>query len=462
MAHVSITFAQAAPTFINLTATQLAMGQDCSANCAGRIMDDPTTALDVGGLTYDEQPAHLVNLEAYALFADTISQATYAASGLPGDATDASHDMADAFAAWYTTQQADGYVYRVPTEAEWENAALSAPSGLSIGVAREHVSDWHGLYAAGTVDAPAGPRTGVLRVAKGGNATRRTARFTVATGQTNATSGAGCVTFRLARSAVPGAVPRPAAPPPLPQVAVLPTALATDADSGATIDVAGLGPPAGTPLFDVRMVMPIPPDSETDGMATLAGLSAATMFHNHSPGLEVMANGDVLAVWFSSAGGSGEKPAPTEPGKESSINTRMVQARLRHGADRWDTPELLYDFKHAPAIAEPALSCSQSSVGEDIDAAAPRHRYANDQSALLWTEGKRTWLWGGGGKPWGIGSENDQAPAICRTRPAARLPRRARIGLCMGESVRLCRDRCRSRSRTRTTLAARGGCICRR
>ena len=48
---------------------------------------------------------------------------------------------------------------------------------------------------------------------------------------------------------------------------------------------------------------------------------------------------------------------------------RPWQARLRHGADRWDTPELLYDTK-----------------------------YANDQSALLWTEGNVTWLWGGGGK----------------------------------------------------------------
>ena len=40
---------------------------------------------------------------------------------------------------------------------------------------------------------------------------------------------------------------------------------------------------------------------------------------SHSPGLEVMPNGDVLAVWFSSAAGHGE------PGKESSLNSRMVQ-----------------------------------------------------------------------------------------------------------------------------------------
>ena len=61
------------------------------------------------------------------------------------------------------------------------------------------------------------------------------------------------------------------------------------------MDVAKLGPDAQRPLFSVRMAMPIPPDSETDGTASLAGLDPATLFHNHSPGLEVLPNGDVLA-----------------------------------------------------------------------------------------------------------------------------------------------------------------------
>ena len=38
------------------------------------------------------------------------------------------------------------------------------------------------------------------------------------------------------------------------------------------------------PLFDVRMVLPVPPDSETEGTASLAGLDPATMYHSHSPG----------------------------------------------------------------------------------------------------------------------------------------------------------------------------------
>ena len=62
--------------------------------------------------------------------------------------------------------------------------------------------------------------------------------------------------------------------------------------------------------------------------------------------MEILANGDVLAVWFSSAVG----PGSGEPGDESSINARMVQARFRHGADRWDTPALFYDWKYLPTL----------------------------------------------------------------------------------------------------------------
>jgi hypothetical protein len=52
--------------------------------------------------------------------------------------------------------------------------------------------------------------------------------------------------------------------------------------------------------------------------------------HNHSPGFEVLPNGDVLAVWFSSSVGV----SGGEPGIEGSINSRMVQARLRHVSPR--------------------------------------------------------------------------------------------------------------------------------
>ena len=43
------------------------------------------------------------------------------------------------------------------------------------------------------------------------------------------------------------------------------------------VNVASLGPDPNTPLFNVRMVMPIPPDSEEDGTASLAGLDPARL-----------------------------------------------------------------------------------------------------------------------------------------------------------------------------------------
>ena len=87
---------------------------------------------------------------------------------------------------------------------------------------------------------------------------------------------------RAGRVRVAKGAPAPAvSSPPLPQVGIVPgTATAA---SGEAVDVAALGPDPQQPLFSVRMVLPIPPDSETDGTASLTGLDPATMWHSHSP-----------------------------------------------------------------------------------------------------------------------------------------------------------------------------------
>lgn len=114
-------------------------------------------------------------------------------------------------------------------------------------------------------------------------------------------------------ASAPGLAPAP--PPPLSQIGIVPSGVvevvsassplsssrgdssgatirsSSNVKSGGTVDVSKLGPSNSAPLFNVRMVMPVPPDSEVDGVATLTGLEASTMFHNHSPGLEVMKNG---------------------------------------------------------------------------------------------------------------------------------------------------------------------------
>jgi hypothetical protein len=122
---------------------------------------------------------------------------------------------------------------------------------------------------------------------------------------------------------------------------------------------AGLGPDSKSPYFTVRFALPIPPDNDTNLTGALTGLDPQVWAHNHSPGLEVLPNGDVLAIYFSARNSSGTN--------ESAASARFVQARLRHGAEQWDPPELFFDS-----------------------------RDFNDQSALLWQDGDTLRFFGGG------------------------------------------------------------------
>ena len=120
---------------------------------------------------------------------------------------------------------------------------------------------------------------------------------------------------------------------------------------------ATFGPDPKAPYFTVRFALPVPPENATNNVAALTGIDPAVFTHNHSPGFEILPNGDALAVWFS-----------TPPGEsESATTTTFVQSRLRYGAEEWDPPELFLDFKNL-----------------------------NDQSGLLWKDGNKIWFFGGG------------------------------------------------------------------
>lgn len=124
---------------------------------------------------------------------------------------------------------------------------------------------------------------------------------------------------------------------------------------------AALGPNPKVPYFTVRYALPIPPDNDTNLTGALLGLDPDVWAHNHSPGLEVLPNGDVLAIYFSAKSSSGAS--------ESADSARFVQARLRYGAEEWDLPELFF-----------------------------KSRGFNDQSALLWLDGNTLRFFGGGRK----------------------------------------------------------------
>ncbi len=118
-----------------------------------------------------------------------------------------------------------------------------------------------------------------------------------------------------------------------------------------------LGPDPKIPYFTVRFAMPIPPENLTNNFAALTGMDPQVFTHNHSPGFEILPNGDALAVYFS-----------TPPGKaESDPETSFAQARLRYGSEEWDLPELFFKTENY-----------------------------NDQSGLLWNDGGKIRFFGGG------------------------------------------------------------------
>ena len=118
-----------------------------------------------------------------------------------------------------------------------------------------------------------------------------------------------------------------------------------------------LGPHAKAPYFTVRFALPIPPAYTTNEVAGLVGVDPMVFHHNHSPGFEILPNGDALAIYFSTPLGEAE----------ADISTSFVQARLRHGSEDWDMPELFFKTKNH-----------------------------NDQSGLLWNDAGKIWFFGGG------------------------------------------------------------------
>jgi len=118
-----------------------------------------------------------------------------------------------------------------------------------------------------------------------------------------------------------------------------------------------LGPDPKVPYFTVRFALPVPPENATGLVAAFTGIDPNVFTHNHSPGFEILPNGDALAIYFS-----------TPPGKsESDPSTSFIQARLRYGAEEWDMPELFLKFQNC-----------------------------NDQSGLLWNDHGTIRFFGGG------------------------------------------------------------------
>jgi len=125
---------------------------------------------------------------------------------------------------------------------------------------------------------------------------------------------------------------------------------------------------ASKPYFHVRFALPIPPDNDKERNGHLVGIDAAVADHHHSPGFEVMPNGDVMMFSFSGPSG-----------REGGFDLRFVQTRLRYGAEEFDMPERV-------SVDGVKMEDLRKANGEPLQIGPP----------LLWREGNTVWMFVGG------------------------------------------------------------------
>ncbi len=359
---------------------------------------------------YDERPVHEVRISREFWMSETeITSEQFARFRFDHQdfgpaspyATGVSWEDAMAFCDWLSKKE--GRSYRLPTEAEWEYACRAGTSGhFSSGDvmppsgapndwglknmhtdAAEWVLDWHGLYLAGTQTDPVGPSRGVARVIRGGGIMGERRHDAVAgtlpyyRRSANRASmppgyrGRHNVGFRIVEAHLPATAPYTPEP-----------VFTQECVKQATAHVK-LGPPPAKPWFRRRPLAPIPPENTPSDAIIAAGLRPELMWHNHSAGLTVCPNGDLLWVAFSSSTSSTEYLA----------NTTFIASRLRFGSDRWDMPGPFEDFADT-----------------------------NDQSALLWTEGDTIHFFGGGAGMEGVPFRHQTSKDNGATWSAVELP----------------------------------------
>ena len=229
----------------------------------------------------------------------------------------------------------------MPTEAEWEYVSENPQGAINL-TGGEWVQDWHWIYTPGSLTNPLGPVTGLTKVIRDG-----TARLTLPPDATSSPRGLNPVAFRVVMVLDPATntFPWPASLQP--------------GRRQAKHWPCPAGPKPQRPLFHRSFRPAHSPRTATPiGTAHCWEWTSRLWTTTIRQGFEILPNGDALAVYFS---------APK--GNENTVTTRFVQARLRHGAEEWDMPELFYDFKDF-----------------------------NEQSALLWTDGNTIRFFGGGRK----------------------------------------------------------------
>lgn len=312
------------------------------------------------GENFDERPAHRVYIsKPFRMAATEVTNAQYeqfdpshrtlrGKQGFSKADNEAvifvNYEQATAFCAWLTKKE--GKPYRLPTEAEWEYAGRAgtltpfvtgdgldkayqkqqetvwAPKPVPLTVAQtppnawglydmhgnveEWCHDWYGPYQAAPQTDPVGRATGQFRVTRGGSHStparylRSANRLGVIPQDRHYLVG-----FRVVQADLPISSPLPAATLPTLQQQVKQKPFIWKKET------------------KVFFKEPIP--------YVLKPTDTTTPFygHNHCPALTWCANGDLLAIWFST---------DEEAGREMTI----LGSRLRAGQQAWDPASEFY------------------------------------------------------------------------------------------------------------------------
>ncbi|HWA27367.1 MAG TPA: SUMF1/EgtB/PvdO family nonheme iron enzyme [Lacunisphaera sp.] len=327
---------------------------------------------------WDEQPVHRVTISQSFLISETEVTAEQFHLFKPDAplnpayapyAAGVSWNDAAAFCEWLSKKE--GKPYRLPTEAEWEYAARAGradgaawetakgranPWGLQNTHAGpvEWCSDWYGEYGLGAEKDPAGYAGGLTKVVRGGyldteekfkakdylrpsNRAGAPPNFAPNSGTEPNPQKYGLhrIGFRVVQAAPVTTALRPAVP-----------SYATQGVKQTTAEEAQIGPDPAKPYLRRRALLPKPLEGEMNYVKEhRAGLHPSFRHHNHSPGFEVLPNGDALLVIYTSDW-------------EYEPEVSLIAARLRFGAEEWDMP--------SPFVDTPG---------------------ANDHAPLLWNEG---------------------------------------------------------------------------
>jgi hypothetical protein len=315
-----------------------------------------TFAMGSNSGEWDEKPVHEVTIsrefhmgmtevtaEQYRLFDGNYAGTEYA--------TGVSWHDANSFCGWLSNFE--GKTYRLATEAEWEYACRagtttaysSGGSGPAAGTPnpwgvmnmhnspREWVWDWHGEYGYEDQVDPVGPEAGMARVVRGGGLDDDNSYYFRSSNRAGIGPGFGGgghdIGFRVVLGDFPSSAPGRYEAPFARQGIRQNTGLVAQ------------GPNSAAPYFNQRPMIPIPPDNRSREAIDAAGLHPSFRRHNHSPGMEVCPNGDVLMIIYTSY-------SEYEPG------VSLMASRLRFGADVWDMPSYMFDFPgandHAPML----------------------------------------------------------------------------------------------------------------